>query len=436
MSDHVSDADPHTQYLKESEYEAHRSREDLLKQATLSLDFANNKYEVYEGPVNSLTQMPFNTALDFTRASSATARTATGNIQGVLTDEQRLVGNREGLLIEEQRTNLLTYSEDFIDSAWTKRNSVVELVSAQDAHKITIDTTVGGQGYGVVQGSVFPSSPTGNYYAISCIVKAGNIDRLKISLQANGYQPYITVNLSSKTFSAVDDSTYPMVVTFADAGSGFIKISVTFKYSDGQYSVGRKDNVFIAANSSVDGDYFYLRNVQAEEGSPSSYIPTAGSQVTRAADDCVRVLGDEFNPSEYTIFCKAASDAKNILVNQTLFDSNESVHKLHCQFNGSGINILSTGNGNSVYADIGSFDPEDELIVAVSMSKSEGLLRASFRGNYSEYPIINTEIDIIYLGRRSNNSEFSIDNRYKCFQVLPRALTEAELVALTTPDEV
>src|SRR5690554_1640115 len=52
-------------------------RERLLKEATLNLDFANNKYEVYEGPVSGMTAKPFNDILNFTRSSGATAKTAT-----------------------------------------------------------------------------------------------------------------------------------------------------------------------------------------------------------------------------------------------------------------------------------------------------------------------------------------------------------------------
>jgi len=53
----------------------------------------------------------------------------------------------------------------------------------------------------------------------------------------------------------------------------------------------------------VSGIYIWGR--QLEEGSsPTSYIPTAGTQVTRAADNCDRTLGDEYNASEGTVYCE------------------------------------------------------------------------------------------------------------------------------------
>ena len=258
-------------------------REDLLKQATLSLDFANNKYEVYEGPVNSLTQMPFNEALDFTRASSATARTATGKIQEVLTDEQRLVGNREGLLIEEQRTNLHTHSQEFTNTATWGLSS---LVAEDNSYKAPDGTLTAAEliaetssGYLITTPNII-ATPPGVLYVASIWVNNVPAGTEVMAVNENGSAVLAGVTLPVD----VTEWTRVSVPYTADA-TGFSRMQV-------------KPNVA--------GVAFRVWGAQIEAGStPSSYIPTAGAQVTRAADNCVRVLGQEFNPDEGTLFVEA-----------------------------------------------------------------------------------------------------------------------------------
>ena len=304
---HLDAADPHTQYLKESEYEAHRSREDLLKQATLSLDFANNKYEVYEGPVNSLTQMPFNTALDFTRASSATARTATGKIQEVLTDEQRRVGNREGLLIEEARTNLITYSEQFDNADWVKNGTSVSANSTNSpddtssADKIINNSNNGGH---------FIDQPMtltgGNTYTFSMYLKPAELSH--VCLFIGTIDKGAVFDLQNKTAKESDDFLGADSFKITEAKNGFSRCEVTVTVgSTGTYAIRLyllPSYTFAVRNYTGNGtDGVIAWGTQIEKGSfPTSYIPTAGTQVTRAADDCVRVLGDEFNPDEGSVY--------------------------------------------------------------------------------------------------------------------------------------
>ena len=317
---HLDAADPHTQYLKESEYEAHRrSREDLLKQATLSLDFANNKYEVYEGPVNSLTQMPFNEALDYTRGSGATARTATGKIQGVLTDEQRLVGNREGLLIEEQRTNVITRSQPTVaDNYWqvvtdTTLSNVT--LAGLPALRVTRDVEVG-------ELSAVLSSPQGNESNTcvrTCVVKVSDPQNQYLKLRICKGSEYdsnfhVTFDLSSE--EAVFRAGWNRLDGLLDIkklSPGVFSLIVTQSSTrtDNNQWIFKLSSKASASDFTLDdnpqGSWFEFTACQREElvDFPTSYIPTAGTQVTRAADDCVRTLGDEFNPEEGTLYAEA-----------------------------------------------------------------------------------------------------------------------------------
>ena len=68
--------------------------------------------------------------ISFTRTSAATYVNSAGNIVSAPAgtprfDHDPVTLQPRGLLIEEQRTNLLTYSEDWTNAAWNKTNITV-----------------------------------------------------------------------------------------------------------------------------------------------------------------------------------------------------------------------------------------------------------------------------------------------------------------------
>ena len=95
--------------------------------ATLKLGNANwaakeGSLLAYNDENNNFKPLPF----DFTRASSATYVASDGLIKTSTTGQPRIdfLGNTNGaLLLEPQRTNLITYSEDFSQSNWIKNNA-------------------------------------------------------------------------------------------------------------------------------------------------------------------------------------------------------------------------------------------------------------------------------------------------------------------------
>ena len=84
---------------------------------SLNLDFANTKY--------------LDSRVTFSRTSTATYYDQYGTLQTAAMGEARFdydpaTGEAKGLLIEEQRTNLLTYSEQFDNAAWIKTRLSVD----------------------------------------------------------------------------------------------------------------------------------------------------------------------------------------------------------------------------------------------------------------------------------------------------------------------
>jgi hypothetical protein len=88
---------------------------------SLNLDFANSQ--------------SVDPRITFTRASTATRVNANGLIEVVASNSPRIDFDPatqvcKGLLIEEQRTNLLTYSENFDNAAWGKQSVTVNANAA------------------------------------------------------------------------------------------------------------------------------------------------------------------------------------------------------------------------------------------------------------------------------------------------------------------
>ena len=440
LQDHLDDADPHTQYLKESEYEAHRSREDLLKQATLSLDFANNKYEVYEGPVNSLTQMPFNTALDFTRASTATARTATGKIQEVLTDEQRLVGNREGLLIEEQRTNFNLSSDAFDSLDWDTLNATITANSQAgpfgtgDADTLTENTVDNRHD---VRPDTFPALIAGDYVQ-------------SYYLKPNGRTKVMFIRLSN---SVPESPTFDLVsgaVTGSNPEGGSVQflsngwVRVIFKFDiavdDAGGYIPRLVDDSGATSYLGDGTSgVYIWGAQLEEGSyPSSYIPTASTQVTRAADDCVRVLGAEFNPNEFSFYLEAPIprlfDDRNAHLIEFSDGSNNNRYSLRRGVNSTDLVFAGITPANGVIftmtLGIAALSNQTAKISASVSSTSATLVvdGVSVSDTVSDALPVVTQFN---LGARWDGSNSIGEAVFKDVQLYPEALSESELITLT-----
>jgi len=150
---------------------------------------------------------------------------------------------------------------------------------------------------------------SGTTYALSAYVKANGRDFAQIFL-GGAYAP---AN-SSANFDLVNSTVTQTGGGIISAGieavtQGFFRIHVTFEATasaSGNSGVSLADSGAANYAASYPGDGtsgIYIWGAQLEEGSfPTSYIPTAGTQVTRAADDCVRTLGDEFNPSEGTLY--------------------------------------------------------------------------------------------------------------------------------------
>jgi len=180
----------------------------------------------------------------------------------------------------------------------------------------------------------------------------------------------------------------------------------------------------------VAGVAFRVWGAQIEAGStPSSYIPTAGAQVTRAADNCVRVLGQEFNPDEGTLFVEAYAPDTDVF-GFTAIVGTLSSQRISAYFtNGTaraqvrGVVSVTEVTKNVVPGELVKFAIAYNNNTSrnfASVNDVSGVLTNSFSGVGSE----------LVLGDQSP-SGYRLNSAIADFKLFPTALSDAELITLT-----
>ena len=256
----------------------------------------------------------------FTRGSVATRINAQGLIENVASGQSRLDyplidGVQKGCphhILEPQSTNLITYSESFSNSYWTKTgasivlNSTISPDGSLNASKLVEDNTNSlhaifqNAGITIPSGnntlSVFVKSNGRNFFQVRT-GSAGGVDNSPL------YANFDLIN-NSETASSVGVinskiETYP---------NNWKKISITFNLSSGT-SVALVFQPILSGTSVINESYqgdgtsgVYIFGAQLEAGSfPTSYIPTNGESggVTRSAETASGAgQSSTFNDSE------------------------------------------------------------------------------------------------------------------------------------------
>ena len=237
----------------------------------------------------------------FTRASSGTYFDASGVMQTASTDVPRfthdpVTGQSLGLLIEESRTNLLTYSEEFDNAAWTKAectisaNAITAPGGSLTADKVVESSATGAHLVQQIKAlssaahtfSIFAKKGGRNWVYLRGVGAGGINIRAWFNLDAGTVGTVNTGGTGSIT--SIGGGWYFCVLTIASA------VASGFEY---QYGIADDDNSVSYAGDGTSG--IYIWGAQLEAGSTaSSYIKTTSSTATRAADNA-SITGSNFS---------------------------------------------------------------------------------------------------------------------------------------------
>lgn len=252
--------------------------------------------------------------LSVTRATTATRVNSAGLIESVAVNVPRLDytnGSCPSILVEPQRTNLLTYSEDFTNAAWNKNNVTITANStASPDGNLTADTlTKSSTG---VDGSVVRTvSATATGYVGSIFVKKDtNTSRfpeffLRSSDAAGENEIYVQLNTSTGAtsirlqFGTVSVSAPVLINGYWRLSFYALANSNTCRFGI-RPAAGTTLGVY---NANATGSIIAWGS-QLEAGSyATSYIPTVASSVTRNADVISKTgISSLIGQTEGTIF--------------------------------------------------------------------------------------------------------------------------------------
>jgi len=237
------------------------------------------------------------------------------------------------ILVEPSSENLLPYSEDFSQSFWTKRD-------------ITLSS-----GF---------SAPDGSMNASKLVANAADSSLFNVFTVASGTTYSISFYL--KTISGSLETTIglgsPGFPQNEGEGGRYKNITVTdewqrFTLTSTADASAATSVSFGGFNGFSTGEEVYIWGAQLEAGSvATSYIPTSGSTVTRAADDLVisgSAFSDFYNQSEGTIYTEFVPRRVDYYQHLYEFSDGSANNRINVHLESANARFYLT-SGGTVYA--------------------------------------------------------------------------------------
>jgi hypothetical protein len=279
-------------------------------------------------------------------------------------DHNPTTGESLGLLVEEQRTNSLTYSDDFADAAWTlgaeatlASNTIVAPDGTLTGDKLAESTANASRAIFQSTSSVAPTAvSTTTVYA-----KAGERSNLLIRvLDNNATANHVWANFNLLT-GVINNSGNAGNGTGASAsitpvGNGWYRCALSGTPNNSGSAT--RPSIFLTTSTANSATYtgdgysgIFIWGAQLEAGAfPTSYIPTVAATVTRNADAASMTgtnFSSWFNNAEGTIYTEALANALGSFRIASVSDGTTSNRiLLSAQFNG-GERVLIVSNGST-----------------------------------------------------------------------------------------
>jgi hypothetical protein len=330
------------------------------------------------------------------------------------------------LLLEPQRTNLVTYSEQFNNAAWGKTTATVtaNTTSAPDG-TISADTFDATNNFAFV--SQAPTLASGTATTYSVFVK--NIDAPYVNLQV---RTTATAGLARFDFTGSTLTSTTLTTgtssSFTDYGNGWYRCVLVCTTSE----ANQQFRIQVPST----GDSVFIWGAQAEAGAyATSYINTQNSAVTRGADRAELDNATTVLPTAYPFTLYAESEA--ILGENLDFISflNKSVADNFYVIGYSGSNVVATlrPSGAATTMTSSATYGTSSLKVALVMTSSNAKLfvNGSLQATQVGVASFNSNINDLLIGQLRTVNDASRRASNKQTLIFKTALSDADAITLT-----
>jgi hypothetical protein len=270
--------------------------------STLSLNFLSDQYSLsgtaYTGIANLITA----SGGSFTRSTTATYFDSTGTMQSAAINAPRLdydpaTHASKGLLIEEARTNILLQSAVIDNAAWFK--GAVGVTANQ---AVAPDGTMTADKVSANGGNFAYWGQNGSWAAGQTVTRSIYV---KPGIGGGGYILFEIKDSNALTYVAfilngagsIQNNSSGTKAWIQYVGNGWYRIMATRTFAGASGGANEFGVNYINGPGAAGvGEYAYFWGGQFEVGeSPTSYIPTTTSTVTRAEDSMTVPTGLWFN---------------------------------------------------------------------------------------------------------------------------------------------
>lgn len=349
-----------------------------------------------------------------------------------------VTGESLGLEIEESRTNLVTYSEQFDNAAWTKSNTTItaNTIVAPDGaltgDKLVEDTSSGNHD---VRQSV---TTTAADHSFSVYLKSSE---RQFALLWNATADFGRVfNLSNGTVSGTVTGVTQATASISNVGNGWYRCTITGTCTAASNNF-RIYAMTDATTFSYTGDGYsgiYIWGAQLEAGAfATSYIPTVASQVTRAAD-AASMTGTNFsswyNAGQGSLYSEASvydvSSARGAFVINDGTTSNRIL-------TGHGANpkgFIVTGGTSQMSQSITTVTFSANTFSKVSLAYADNNGNTAANGTIGTLDTAMTipVVTQLQIGSQTASAATTLNGSIKKLAYYPIRCTDAQLQALTS----